>query len=196
MRAFLIMSAIVSFSTQPTQSYPSSADLVAEINAVRTDPAAYAAHLQVFRNQFEGRVYRTPEGVHVRTQEGVAAVDEAILVLLARSPATALVHDPALDEAAADHVRDQGPAGLRGHTGRDGSSPTERGRRWGASTGVGENIAYGGGSAREVVIQLLVDDGVPDRGHRANTFRDYSSVGAACGPHGVYRQICVIDFGL
>ena len=196
MRAFLIMSAVASFSTQPAQSYPSSADLVAEINAVRTDPAAYAAHLRVYRDQFDGLLLRSPGRIAIRTLEGTRAVDEAIAALMAQAPTAALGHNAALDRAADDHVRDQGPAGHVGHAGTDGSTPTERGRRRGASAGVGENIAYGGGSAREVVIQLLVDDGVPSRGHRTNIFRDYSTVGAACGPHGVYRQMCVIDFGL
>jgi uncharacterized protein YkwD len=46
-----------------------------------------------------------------------------------------------------------------------------------------------------VVLQLLIDDGVRNRGHRKTLLdRDYAVAGAACGPHREYQQICVIDF--
>ena len=34
----------------------------------------------------------------------------------------------------------------------------------------GENIAFGESDALENLIQLIVDDGVPDRAHRYNIF--------------------------
>jgi uncharacterized protein YkwD len=62
---------------------------------------------------------------------------------------------------------------------------------------VAENMAFGENPARQVVIQLLVDDGVPDRGHRATILDpSYRVAGAACGPHARYRQMCVIDFAV
>ena len=60
---------------------------------------------------------------------------------------------------------------------------------------VAENIAYGGYSARGVVIQLIVDDGVPGRQHRRNIFNpDYRFVGVACGTHTRLHDMCVMDF--
>jgi uncharacterized protein YkwD len=60
---------------------------------------------------------------------------------------------------------------------------------------VAENIAYGGRSARGVIVQLIVDDGVPDRGHRMNIFDpEYRVVGVGCGPHVRFGDMCVIDF--
>lgn len=50
-------------------------------------------------------------------------------------------------------------------------------------------------SARNVVKQLVVDDGVASRGHRANIFNDgFLIVGLAFGDHPVYRSVCVQDF--
>jgi uncharacterized protein YkwD len=48
-----------------------------------------------------------------------------------------------------------------------------------------------------VVIQLLVDDGVPDRGHRDNILvPDWGAAGVACGPHLRYQQVCVMDYAV
>lgn len=60
---------------------------------------------------------------------------------------------------------------------------------------IGENIAYGPNDGRDVVLRLIVDDGVPGRGHRANIFSpDFRLAGVACGPHPALRTVCVIDF--
>ncbi len=60
---------------------------------------------------------------------------------------------------------------------------------------IGENISYGPDDGREVVLQLIIDDGVPDRGHRANIFSPgFRLAGVVCGPHPKFRTICVIDF--
>jgi len=45
--------------------------------------------------------------------------------------------------------------------------------------------------------QLIVDDGVADRGHREIVYSaELRFAGAACGPHPVYGTMCVIDLGV
>lgn len=166
------------------------------INLARTDPAGYARRLREHRAFYDGDVFRDPDGLAIRTEEGVAAVDEAIRFLERQTPLPPLAASDILRRAAADHVADQGPRGLMGHYGSDGSAFTDRIARRGGPRSGGENISYGGDSGEAVVIQLIVDDGVADRGHRTNIFRPgYVSAGAACGPHTAYRYMCVIDFG-
>jgi uncharacterized protein YkwD len=42
---------------------------------------------------------------------------------------------------------------------------------------------------------LIVDDDVPDRGHRQAIFNpDYTQAGVAFGPHPLYNWVCVVDF--
>ena len=100
-----------------------------------------------------------------------------------------------MSAGAADHVRDHGPRGSLGHAGRDQSTPASRISRYGRWFGVvSENIQYGRpAGAHDVVADLLVDDGVPDRGHRRNMLDPVVRVaGVACGPHVTYGQMCVI----
>ncbi|QTC90828.1 CAP domain-containing protein [Brevundimonas goettingensis] len=97
---------------------------------------------------------------------------------------------------AGDHVADQGPSGFIGHYGSDGWDFATRVTRRGGDPYGGENISYGYDTAREVIIQLLVDDNIADRGHRVNLFRDgYVRAGVSCGPHAVFNHMCVIDYG-
>lgn len=56
--------------------------------------------------------------------------------------------------------------------GSDRSNPGERINRYVAcQDGWAENIACGQRSAREIVMALIIDDGVPGRGHRRNIFK-------------------------
>jgi uncharacterized protein YkwD len=171
--------------------------VMAEINFARTQPQAYAETLQPYRAAFHGKIVQPPgRSVLIRTNEGVAAVDEAIAFLQEQAPLTPLAASSGLADAAQDQVRDQGPSGLVGHVGTDGSNPVTRIERYGAWTGVAaEDIGYGYRTGREVVRQLIVDDGVPDRGHRVNIFNPrLRLIGVACGPHSRYQVMCVVDF--
>jgi len=48
---------------------------------------------------------------------------------------------------------------------------------------------------RQIVISLLIDDGVADRGHRQTLLDpEFRVLGAALGTHASYRSMCVLTF--
>jgi uncharacterized protein YkwD len=170
--------------------------IVAEMNRARANPPAYRQVLMSWRGKFRGKEAQLKPRVFLRTQEGIPAVDEAIQVLHRTLPVPALTPSKGLTLAARDHVRDQGKKGITGHNGSDGSTPFQRMERYGKWEVIaGENIAYGPDTAQAVVRDLIVDDGVPDRGHRDTIFqRKFRVTGVACGYHRRYRVMCSIEY--
>jgi len=171
-------------------------EIVEELSLARTQPKKYVefleAHLKLFTDDgdyLEGKV-------HIRTKEGKAAVTEAIEFLKKVKPLPAMKPSEELAMAADDHVKDTGPKGITGHDGTDKSKPTERIARHGkVKRTSGENIAYGPDKPRAIVMQLIIDDGVKDRGHRKNIFSaDFLLAGVATGAHSKYGTMCVMDF--
>lgn len=170
--------------------------VVEEMNLARKDPGAYARHLEALRPLYHGELLKLPGQVPERTHEGVRALDEAVAYLKSARPLPPLKIADGMSQAARDHVNDQSRSGKTGHIGGDESRPYERLERYGNWEGLsGENIAYGDDTARMIVIKLIIDDGVPSRGHRDNIFSpEFRVCGVAIGPHPVYRTMCVITY--
>jgi uncharacterized protein YkwD len=180
-------------------------EVLAEINRVRSDPRGYAEELRWLRSSFRDRFTFVDDGVNYLTQEGVAAVDEAIAFLQQARAVPVLAGSRGLALAARDLVLDQALRGGTGHVASDGSDPPRRMGRYGRLTpphflsqadraAAGEVIAYGRDRAQAIVAMLIVDDGVPGRGHRRAIFdHRFSLAGVAFGPHPLYGWTCVVD---
>lgn len=175
---------------------PSLEDQVLDrINLLRQNPAAYAQRLSQLRPYFRGNTLYLPgQERGLLTREGVDAVEEVIAYLEGQTPLPPLSRGELLDLAAREHAVVQGALGTRGHFSPDGASPGDRVQRRGGGRLVGEDISYGYADADEVVRQLVIDDGVPDRGHRDLLFnRELRYAGVGCGSHSAYGHMCVID---
>ena len=177
--------------------FPSDRELLAELNLARTQPAKYAEKLREYRSHFRGKVvYEPSKPMGILTTEGVAAVDEAIAFLERQTPLAPFNASELLTQAAQDHVSEQGSAGTLGHYSRDGSSPGTRVERRGGGRYVGETLFYGPVfSAQDVVMGLIIDDAVPDRGHRQLIFTpDMLFAGSACGRHARLKVMCATTY--
>ncbi|MBY5920756.1 CAP domain-containing protein [Ferrimonas balearica] len=183
-------------------------EVLAELNFARTEPVRYAKEvLEPMR-----RYYRNGEIVDppwrkarpgliqvVETQEGEAALEEAITAMKRAKPAPALTPSYGLTLAARDYREEQAKQARIGHIGRNGSTPADRISRYGQWRELaGENLFYGDADrmiGRFVVMALIIDDGVPDRGHRQAIMEPrYRRVGIGFGTHPLYGYLCVQKF--
>jgi len=171
-------------------------EVIKETSLARQNPEFYIEVLEKYRRRHEGgNVFNTKHG-HLMTQEGVAAVDEAIIFLKRQPQLSEIKPSAGLTRAARDHAKDIGVADIVGHTGSDGSSSRDRIERHGKwKELIGENIQFGEGDARDIVMQLIIDDGVPNRGHRTNIYnKAFKVAGVAIDRHKTYKSCCVIDY--
>jgi len=153
-------------------------EVILELNMARSNPKKYA---EMYINPNQG-----------------AFAKECYEELRKSKSLPLLLPKKGLSQAAKDHVADTGPKGITGHNGSNGSSMTDRINRHGKwGSGASENISYGHNAAREIVLQLLIDDGVETRGHRKNIMNGASKcVGVAVGTHAKYRYMCVQNFAV
>ncbi|WP_298266516.1 CAP domain-containing protein [Geobacter sp.] len=167
-----------------------------ELNAARTDPRAYAGYLAEYRSHFRGSYYLLPGSrTRIVTREGTRGVDEAIRFLRRQRPLPPLSWSDGLARAAAELVREQEASGSTGHGSGDAGMRKRIDRQGEWKRTIGENVSYGPDDPRTVVIQLIIDDGVPGRGHRKNIYSPaFGVAGVACAPHPVYGTACAIDF--
>jgi len=144
-----------------------------EINFVRAHPLEYARWLR-------------------SAEQPTPATLEAADQLERTAPLGPVQFNPALGASAAKHA---GDGGAYIHTGSDGSSASERMHREGVWASImAEDISFGQFTPRDVIRQLIVDENVPARDHRADLLHPMLRMaGVGCGPHAVWGAVCVID---
>ena len=177
--------------SQPRSLSKDEQELFDEINQARANPELYATYLEKLKPLFVGKVYK---GI-LTTEEGWAAVEDAIAFLRTAKPQPPLNVSNGLRSAALIQVKEQGSTGSTGHSGGGkGGMIEDRVKPFGNWEGaIAENLAYGNESARERVLTWLIDDGVATRGHRKRVMSsDYKVAGICCGPHPEYGKMCVL----
>ena len=156
--------------------------VITEMNYARTKPAEYVSKkLQPLVSSSSG-TYLT-------------ALNECISQMNSMSALGELSYGQGLYVAAKEWVVEQGKGTSTGHD----PNLYDRISKHCTWTSAGENIAYGYDGAEAIVIALLVDDGVSDRGHRKNILEmdghgPYTHAGAAIGSHAGYSTMCCIDY--
>jgi hypothetical protein len=170
--------------------------VLTEHNRLRQDPKSYIPILESKLKKFDEKVLVRPGDSSIITKEGPQAYHEAIAFLSSQKPLEALTFDERLGDSCLDHVNDIGPKGLVSHESTTGKSLSDRIEvysEW--DTSCAENVELGGKTGEDVIVSLLVDDGIPSRGHRLNLFnQEFKYLGVACGNHRVYGAITVLNY--
>ncbi len=81
-------------------------------------------------------------------------------------------------------------AGATGYAGHDRSSPECQSKKYFN----GECCDYGNKEPLEIVMSLLIDEGVPSLGHRDVCLSPYKKIGVSIQAHQKYRYNAVLDF--
>jgi uncharacterized protein YkwD len=172
-------------------------EIIGEMNLARTEPQKYAAFVEEYKKYYDGNRLTIPgRKKTLVTNDGIAAVDEAISFLRAAQPLPAFEVAKGMCSAAADHAKDLAGKGFTGHRGSDGSMPNARVDRYGEwDAAIGETVVYEVSTARQIIISLIIDDGVPNRGHRRNIFDpSYRVTGLSVSDPLTFGSKCVIDY--
>ncbi len=171
-------------------------EVILELNKVRSNPKRYSEeYIEELITAFNGHLFTYPGQDPVKSKEGIKPLMECIQVLRNTKPLPILSPAEGLAKASRILVSDQQFGGI-GHITRNGSTPQKRIEKYGEwDINSGEDIAYGSFEARQIVIALLIDDGVPDRAHRKNILNSsYRYAGVSYGKHPTYKAMCVIDY--
>lgn len=171
-------------------------EVIFELNKVRSNPQRYAEqYLEPLHSAYNGKIYSYPNQEPIRTKEGMAALTECMAILQKTAPCPILKPAEGLIKSGRLLVTDQQSGGI-GHITRKGLTPQKRMEIFGEwDIASAEDLAYGSFEARQIVIALLIDDGVPERSHRKNILNpEFHFAGVAFGNHPNYKTICVIDY--
>ncbi len=165
-------------------------------NFARTNPKGVAKIIKDKLPYYKGKYLAMPGKIRIRLQEGKSAALEAIEFLNNIKPVSALKPSKGMSLAAKLHVRNEGPRGKIGHSGYNGSSTADRISKYGQWLHTaGENLAYGQKSAENIVISLIIDDGVSSRGHRDNIYNeDFKVTGVGFGMHKGYGTMTCLTY--
>lgn len=167
-----------------------------EINAARTEPEKYIKYLEDYRKAFKGNTVYLPNYLQIQTNEGTVPVDEAI-TFLKQIPKIGLYKFSAgLNQISNAQLTNLMENPALGHKGKDGSDLQKRFAKFGSSGSfAAENISLYSELPRQIVISMIVDDGVKSRSHRKNIFSpNFKFVGIAFGKGNVGQGLCVVDF--
>ena len=169
-----------------------NADLVNEINSLRTNPKRYSNKLREYTKYFKGKVLRLPgSNAGIKTEEGADAYTEAADFLVEQSRIEPFVASKGLCKIAEEFLKEVQKC-----------DPSELGNidmeeiieKYGTFCGnFSRAIDFGGETPEQVLTNLIVSDGDPSRGQRESLLStDLKSVGVANGKHDIYRHCTVI----
>ena len=171
-------------------------EVITETNRIRTNPKAYIPILERYLENFDDNILTRPDKNEcIETQEGPKAYKEAIEFLKNQKPIYEIEFDEEGSKVAEEYAKILSNSGEE-EQGQDESHIEERVEKYlDYDYSISENIDFGGSSGIEVMVNLLVDDGVEKRTHRENLFsHKFQYFGVSVASHPEYEFCTIIDY--
>ena len=167
-------------------------ELVNKINQFRTNPKGYAKKINEYVSWFKGKTLRIPgTNTGIRTEEGAAAYIEAVDFLSQQDGVEPLEPSKGLARICEDFMAEAQKV-----------DPNELGNidleeiigKYGQFTGdLNRAMDFGGEDPENVLINLIVCDGDPNRGNRESLLStQLKKIGVANAKHPTYRYCTLI----
>jgi uncharacterized protein YkwD len=163
-------------------SFAQSEEVLKLINEVRTDPQTFLQN-------------RLLPYVKEKEMEDNGYAKSLIDDLKSAKKISPLKASTVLENLARGHAIDMGSKGKVGHNSSNGMTFANRLRKKIKTGMIAENCDYGNADALDIVMSLLIDDGIESLGHRKNILHSgLNWIGIAIEKHKTYRMNCVMDF--
>jgi uncharacterized protein YkwD len=172
--------------------------LYKELNKLRQDPKSYIPLIKAQMETIKKNnvLKKKDSNLQIQTLEGKAAYENAISFLQAQKEVNPLTKEIKLSYAAQDLAKDIGERGVVTHQDKYGHYVSERIEKyceWDYCAN--EVIEVSSKNVTDILISLLVDDGIRDKLNRRALFQNvYNYVGIACEPHIEYDIVTVLVF--
>jgi uncharacterized protein YkwD len=200
-------------------------EMIYEINQVRSNPQSYLKYITPLLEEAQKKLKDYGKGSenysltftsttkngkatqkidttwHYTNEEEVKALSTLAADLKKLKSLSVLKPDRGIYNAAKKHAKDQHAHDWKlMHTGSDGSDPWDRVTKFSPSMSFGnENIAGSSASPtpRDIVLQLLIDSGIPGYGHRYNMLDpQWTHVACTGEKYKNYMYWWIQDFGV
>ena len=173
-------------------------DLFIELNNLRKNPKSYIPLIELEMKSLKKSniLKKRDSNLQIQTVEGKDAYIEAINFLQNQEGVPPVKEESRLNSAALDLVKDIGTRGVVSHQDQYGQYVSERIEKyceWDYSAS--EVIEVSSKNPKDILISLIVDDGLKNRPDRMTLFNPaYNYVGISCGMHSEYEIVTVIVF--
>ena len=167
-------------------------------NQLRQNPQHFIPILKDYLKYFRNKIYHPPGEDPIQTYEGAEAFEDAISFLKTQQPVEPLEYNDYIASACREHATDIGEKGLTSHEGSVTKNISERLEKYCEWDGAcSESIDLGFKKAENIIINLLVDDGVSNRYQRLNLFNPkFKYIGIAVSTHIEYGICVVIGYAM
>jgi len=156
----------------------SEKEIIYILNLVRSYPALFAKTVLPKYPDLSGNPHLANDVYYFKS-----LVD----TLLSLKPLQSLMPDNACFTSAKCHAIQSGLTGYVGHVRKTQDCISQK-------HFYGECCDYGRSKPLDIVLSLLIDEGIPSLGHRIVCLSDYAKIGVSIQPHTRYGTNAVLDF--